>query len=208
MASWQDPWRVYDDMCIICAGLWLGSKGHANGLYSSRNGTMANWGSIRLEGDDEFPVGSYPRNLGMGNDDRSEAGPSTPAETAKSRRRASAMSWSGAKMSGLKLNNREPSPLPTNPQERHDRKILTTLALLQTFHANTCFQLSRLASILPSTPGTVYLSPKDIQSFELSPLSSFDARYVEWLAEEYGGGSRVEAKKGSWRDWVGIILGI
>lgn len=184
---------------------------------------MANWGSVRLEGDDDLSVGSYVRNLGMGIEGRPEAGPSTlvgttkPAPTgpAKSQRRASAMSWSSGKTPGMKLNVREPSSSTTNPQEiqalleeRRDRQVSTTLALLQTFHANTCFQLSRLASILPSTPGTVYLSPKDIQSFELGPMSSFDARYVEWLAEEYGGGSRVEVKKGSWRDWVGIILGI
>lgn len=183
---------------------------------------MANWGSVRLEGEDDLSVGSYVRNLGMGIEGRPEAGPSTPGGTTKSapagntksQRRASAMSWSSGKMSGMKMNNREPSA-STNPQEvqalleeRRDRQVLTTLALLQTFHANACFQLSRLASILPSTPGTVYLSPKDIQSFELGPLSSFDARYLEWLAEDYGGGSRVEVKKGSWRDWVGIILGI
>jgi len=181
---------------------------------------MTNWGSIRLEGDDEI---SYARNLGVENEGRPEAGPSTPVGTtksaptgtAKSRRRASVTPWSGGKMTDMKLKNREPSPSPTNPQEMHalleerrDRQILTTLTLLQTFRVNTCFHLSQLASILPSTPGTVYLSPKDIQSFELSPLSSLDARYVEWLAEEYGGGSKVEVKKGSWRDWVGIILGI
>jgi hypothetical protein len=96
--------------------------------------------------------------------------------------------------------------------ERSDRQILTTLALLQTFHANTSFQLSRLANLLPSatsgTPATsiVYLTPKDMVSFELGPLSSLDARYLEWLADEYGAGSRIVVRRG-WKDLFGVIFG-
>ncbi|KAF9236765.1 hypothetical protein BU15DRAFT_76592 [Melanogaster broomeanus] len=89
--------------------------------------------------------------------------------------------------------------------ERRERQVLTTLALLQTFHANTSFQLSRLASLIPSPPtvalvdtppatqpdnDVIYITPKDILSFELGPLSSLHARYLEWLAEEYSGGAR------------------
>jgi hypothetical protein len=186
--------------------------------YSTGNG--ANWGSVRLEGDDDLSVGgSYVRNLGMGIEGRPEAGPSlTPP---KPQRRTSGMSKSSGKSTGVKVSVRQAlssSTMSPDTQaqcvERRDRQVLTTLALLQTFHAHTCLQLSRLASFLPpdgpasSPSATMALSPKDVTSFELGPLSSFDARYLQWLADEYGGGIKVEIKRGGWRDWVHIILGI
>ena len=36
----------------------------------------------------------------------------------------------------------------------------------------------------------VCFSPKDVMSFELGPFSGLDARFVEWLGEEYGGETR------------------
>jgi hypothetical protein len=93
--------------------------------------------------------------------------------------------------------------------ERSDRQILTTLALLQTFHANTSFQLSRLADLLPTSDmpeAIIYITPKDMVSFELGPLSSLDVRYLEWLADEYGAGSRIVVKRG-WKDLFGVIFG-
>jgi hypothetical protein len=215
-SSWADGWRVYEDVCIICAGLWIGSwRSSSMASYSTGNG--ANWGSVRLEGDDDLTMGgSYVRNLGMGIEGRPEAGPSLT--TTKPQRRSSGMSWSSGKSTGVKVNAQQVPSSPAVPldtqadlDERRDRQALTTLALLQTFHANTCLQLSRLASFLPSgssAAGTVSLSPKDVTLFELGPLSSFDARYLQWLADEYGGGVRVEIKRGGWRDWVGVIFGI
>ena len=43
-------------------------------------------------------------------------------------------------------------------------------------------------------------------SFELGPFSGLDARFVEWLGEEYGGGTRVLVRRG-WKDLVGLVLG-
>jgi hypothetical protein len=31
---------------------------------------------------------------------------------------------------------------------------------------------------------------------------------LQWLADEYGGGIKIEIKRGSWRDWVSIIFGL
>jgi len=185
--------------------------------YSTRNGNMANWGSVRLEGDDDLSInGAYVRNVGMG----IEGGPSQLSPTTKPQRRASGMSSWSTKTGGMKLSTRKASAssssAPLDPQvnaeERRDKQVLTTLALLQAFHANTHFQLSRLASFLPAATAsdqrTIYLTPKDVTSFELGPLSGFDARYLEWLTDEYGGGAKLEIKRGGWRDWMGIIFGI
>jgi len=94
---------------------------------------------------------------------------------------------------------------------------MTTLALLEAFHTNTSLMLTRLAELLPQRrvisrlenggiPATVVLTPKDVMSFELGPFSALDARFVEWLGEEYGGGMRVVVRRG-WRDLVGLVLG-
>lgn len=105
-----------------------------------------------------------------------------------------------------------------NEQERRDGQLLTTLALLQTFHAHTCFQLSTLESLLPPlpslsptrtsgiTPKLVLLTPRDIISFDLGPLSSLDARYLEWLADEYAQGMTVVVKRG-WKDLFAMVFG-
>ena len=105
---------------------------------------------------------------------------------------------------------------------RRERQIVTTLALLDAFHANTTTVLFRLAKLLntrpchqprrgeadvPGVTQTVVLTPKDVMSFELGPFSGLDARFVEWLGEEYGAGMRVLVKRG-WKDLVGLILGL
>lgn len=134
-----------------------------------------------------------------------------------------------------------------------DREILTTLALLQTFHANTALLLSKLATFVPPgsrvapPPGsfnaplgrraskrgrqasgddgrlsgsdgrrkdrgiknenTIVLTPKDMSSFELGPLSGLDAKFVEWLGEEYvADGTQVVVKKG-WKEVLGFVFG-
>ncbi|KAF8264240.1 hypothetical protein EI94DRAFT_1738825 [Lactarius quietus] len=89
------------------------------------------------------------------------------------------------------------------------RQTRTTLALLQTFHAQTRFLLSRLATVLPPTDGPqLTLTPRDLLVLELGPLSALDARFVEWLAEEYvsAGGARVCVRRG-WRDLLGGLVG-
>jgi len=92
------------------------------------------------------------------------------------------------------------------------RQTCTTLALLHTFHAQTRFLLSRLATVLPpssSASAQAELTPRDLLALALGPLSSLDARFVEWLAEEYyagGGGARVSVRRG-WRDLLGGLVG-
>ena len=120
----------------------------------------------------------------------------------------------------------------------YDRQSRTTLALLQTFHAQTGFWLSRLSVLLPphctatSASGelrtnegagaegetgerdevvVVQLAPRDVLELELSPLSSLDAQFVEWLVEEYGAGSglrvSVSVRRG-WRDLLGLVFAV
>ncbi|KAF8224903.1 hypothetical protein L208DRAFT_1308524 [Tricholoma matsutake] len=241
--TWSDVWRVYEDVCVICAGLWVGSWRNNSTMSYSTAGGLDNWGKVRLEGDDDLSLsgGAYMRNLGMGIEGGppvtggsvSQAGVSGDASTptssrSRGMRRTSGMSWSSSKatvggassVGGGSAKPRLASMSPTvsesvdeDGERRRDEQVLATLSLLQTLHAHALFQLSVLESFIPhaqsqseSDPETVYLSPKEVSEFELSPLSASDAKYLEWLALEYAGTTRVVVKRG-WRDLLGAIFG-
>ena len=223
-------------------GSW---RGNSHTSYSTANGPE-NWGSVRLEGDDDLTLdGTYVRNVGMGIEGRPNVGGSTlnvPPASPKNARRISAMSWSSGKTStvgtlqsssnGKTQQQASSSSFPTghitassndeayalnshtDAEEvvrRRNGQILTALAILQTFHAHISFQVSVLENMLArqdssadSGETVVYLSPKDILAFELGPFSGFDARYLKWLADEYG--VKVVVKRG-WKDLLSAIFG-
>lgn len=221
---------MYEDVCVICAGLWVGSwRGNSAASYSTAGGAE-NWGKVRLEGDDDLSLGggAYVRNVGMGIEGRPVAGGSggqgpnqiqglLGRPTARAMRRSSGMSWSSGRTTVVGANGAgsaggegmEPDD-GADAAERRDGQLLTTLSLLQTFHAHTSFQLSVLESFIPPAGAdadtTVYLAPRDILAFELGPLSGFDAKYLEWLALEYAGTTKVVMKRG-WRDLLGALFG-
>ncbi|KAF5353574.1 hypothetical protein D9757_013711 [Collybiopsis confluens] len=227
ITAFTDVWKVYEDVCLVCAGLWMGSwRGNSVQSYSTANGAE-NWGSIRLDGDDDLTldtiVGSSEdigqmRNLGAGIEGRPV--PLSPTTTTKGMKRTNGMSLvlgKGKKTAGGPL---PPPPLlqssesgsqsehatvvdhdtlesdadadtDADAESDHETQLRTTLALLQTFHAHTSFQLSILESLLPPASermesSVLYLVPRDILAFELGPFSSIDVRYLEWLVEEYG----------------------
>ena len=224
-------------------GSW---RGNSHTSYSTANGPE-NWGSVRLEGDDDLTLdGTYVRNVGMGIEGRPNVGGSTlnvPPASPKNARRISAMSWSSGKSSTVgtlpsslngKTRQASSSSFPTGPTHitassndeaytlntnidieevvrRRNGHIMTALAILQTFHAHIAFQVSVLEKTLArqdssadSGETVVYLTPKDILAFELGPFSGFDARYLKWLADEYG--AKVVVKRG-WKDLLSAIFG-
>ncbi|KAJ3993055.1 hypothetical protein F5050DRAFT_1810868 [Lentinula boryana] len=215
ITTWTDVWRVYEDVCLVCAGLWIGSwRGNSTQSYSTSNGAE-NWGSIRLEGDDDLTLntitasseGGQIRTLGAGIEGR----PSASSPTNKTMRKTSGMFLGSGNAAGCTVTSDTDAELSTlMNSERADMQLRTTLALLQTFHAHTSFQLSTLESLLPPTNerpnSTIYLVPKDILAFELGPFSSVDERYLEWLVSEYGGGTTLVVKRG-WKDLFVLVFG-
>ena len=69
----------------------------------------------------------------------------------------------------------------------HSRQARTTLA----------------AADVPRADALPTLAPRDVLALT---LSSFDARFEEWLAEEYAGGTRVSVRH-RWRDLFGGFVG-
>lgn len=111
------------------------------------------------------------------------------------------------------------SQIEERENTRRDATVLTAMAVLQTFHAHTLFQLSVLEDVLSKQDALPYssaasaggrvvtLTPKDIVAFELGPLSSFDVRYLEWIVQEYAGdGLKLVIKRG-WKDLFGALFG-
>ncbi|KAF9445433.1 hypothetical protein P691DRAFT_734966 [Macrolepiota fuliginosa MF-IS2] len=222
VSTWTDAWRVYEDVCIICAGLWMGSwRGNSTQSYSTANGPE-NWGAIHLDGDDDLTMGgTYVRNVGMGIEGRPKATSSggiintAPLAT---HHRLSSSSKSTTRSGRVRsIRTRQASTVGQDEfaqQESNDGQVSTTIALLQTFHAHTSFQLSVLESFLPKgishlgyeADHTLCLTSKDILAFELGPMSGPDAKYLEWLVEEYANGNKLLIKR-SWRDIFGAIFG-
>jgi hypothetical protein len=180
--SWAE---LYDDFCILCAIILLGPWWRIG------------WGSIRLEGEDVVLAEEFEEQeaeiLDEGNGPSGGpvkgktvaivVQPSTPADDLR------------VEDDGVKNG-------------RHANALLT-LALLHILHAMTTAHLSRIAELLPPLeegPQTIQLSAKDVASFGLGPWSTDDARYLEWLAEQWGGGRRVVVRR-TWRDFAWFFLG-
>jgi len=248
---WTDAWRLYEDVCLACAGLWTGLP------WRNRHGPDESWAEAEEYGLAGGPVRVRPHGEGIEGRPMTVPGGSTRR---RSFRRASERSfpepWTdapstqdGAPKDIYKDDDDDDDDGDEEAEEEEegedrddavlvrDRQSRTTLALLQTFHAQTRFWLSRLAALLPPrtdhdhettyTDGpapddgdaredeggaemVVQLAPRDVLELELSPLSSLDARFVEWLAEEYGAsragaGVRVFVKRG-WRDLLGLVF--
>lgn len=197
ITAWTDVWRVYEDVCIVCAGLWTGGwRGNSRASYSTAGGQE--WGSVRLEGDDDLSLGALRsegglvRALGNGIEGRPSMG---------------------------SVSSAAPLALAPDQDEDDDAGFRTTLALLQTFHSHALFHIGTLQRFIDMAPQgamvtgptVVVLSAKDVAAFELGPWSSVDSKYLEWLGEVYGvagGGGEVQivVRKG-WRDVLGVVFG-
>lgn len=239
---WTDAWRLYEDVCLVCAGLWTGGP-----WRNSRHGMQEGWAGTEEDRFLDNPV--RVRTHGEGIEGRPIAvaaagGSSRTRSYRRTTQRYLPSPWM-ATTPPVAIDDVTKDTYRDDDEEGeegesaalvHERQRRTTLALLQTFHAQTRFWLSRLATLLPpqctatSASGelrtselggaegetrerdevaVVQLAPRDVLQLELSPLSSLDAQFVEWLVEEYGVGSgmrvSVSVRRG-WRDLLGLVF--
>jgi hypothetical protein len=243
----MDAWRLYEDVCLVCAGLWTGRAWRNHPDSEEDEAEAEEYGFT----DDPVRVRAHGEGI--------EGRPMTAAgSSARSRsyRRASELQFPSPRTAAPSTQDPAPKGAYRDDGDEEgeeegedvddavvvrDRQSRTTLALLQTFHAQTRFWLSRLGALLqhrtasestvtgasgrdaaavPEDPDSgegergaetvVQLTPRDVLELELSPLSSLDARFVEWLAEEYGASRagarvRVNVRRG-WRDLLGLVF--
>ncbi|KAF7291123.1 hypothetical protein MIND_01255400 [Mycena indigotica] len=180
ITAWTDAWRVYEDVCVICAGLWMGAwRGNSTPSYSTADGAR-NWGSVRLEGDEDFSYravsrraesgdlaslneadSKHVRSVGLGIEGGPRVASGSGIVTNKAMRRTSAMSWASSRATvtsspvpgsskGIVREDTTATSGTLNEAEHDTSQVLTTLSLLQTLHAHTTWQIERLGAVIAS----------------------------------------------------------
>ncbi|KAI0260622.1 hypothetical protein BC834DRAFT_973341 [Gloeopeniophorella convolvens] len=210
-APWlPDAGRLYEDACLLCAGLWLrpatsppppaprvrargdGIEGRpalpTSSLYARRRRRRrASDGSL-------WALGTLPGRA---------AGPPAILDDADS---------DGAKDPDAGAEEAEEDDSEEDAVLVRDRQALTARALLQTLHAHTGALLARLADAVGANgegagaPREVVLAPL---ALGLGPLSTLDARFAAWLGAAYAPRDvRVVVRRTvGWREVVGLVFG-
>jgi len=188
VARWVDPWRIYEDACIVCAGMWTGTASPKNA-------------SLKLPEED--------RANGRHSDSVSISSRRTPSPVP-----SAVDPFSSCVSNTTQMTRRvsgDPRLGPDLPPPS-TKVIVTTLSLLSTFHNHTSFLLDRLNAVLPtnSSAGSsdqdpIFLTPKEVTMFDLGPMSDLDARFIEWLAECKG--KKLKVRRG-WKDLIPYLLGL
>ncbi|KIM70938.1 hypothetical protein SCLCIDRAFT_100846, partial [Scleroderma citrinum Foug A] len=69
LSSWADAWYVYEDVCLVCTSLWIGSW-HSNStqLYSTLNAdsSRANGRKLHFGGNNLTINGPVVKSVGLG----------------------------------------------------------------------------------------------------------------------------------------------
>ncbi|KAJ4476033.1 hypothetical protein C8J55DRAFT_490299 [Lentinula edodes] len=168
--AWTNVWRVYED-------------------------NWRSWGSIRQEGDDDLTLSTIAtRKLKFGVRAQGLKVDCQPVYQQGDAENQWVVPWvrSGScsdfgnggqgtnipqsSSTDAEVGQADAELLSSMESEREEMQLRTTLAVLQTFHVHTSFQLSILESLLPPrserSNNTINLVPKDILAFELGPFSS------------------------------------
>jgi len=187
VARWIDPWRIYEDVCMVCAGMWTGTPSPKNA-------------SLKLPEEEQM----NGRRSGSASINSRKTPSPAPSTLGSSSNRAFNTTQMTRRLSvDPRLGPELPPP--------SSKAIVTTLSLLSTFHNHTAFLLDRLNAVLPtnSSAGSsdqdpIFLTPKEVTTFDLGPMSDVDARFIEWLAECKG--KKLKVRRG-WRDMFMYLLG-
>ncbi|KAF6747535.1 hypothetical protein DFP72DRAFT_1016174 [Ephemerocybe angulata] len=219
-----DAWQLYEDVCLVCAGAWMGTLRTRNlGLGVAADGE--GYGDVSASAAGEARKREkYAALLEEGVEQAGDFGHShTHGETSHIDAAAAAVGVS---------NETEPQPnqdagdhyhdhdftlvAPPTPDTREGLDILLhTAALHAVFPSNL-----NLADAVTKTEGilakvkamTMTVTPRDLLSLDLNPLSAVDVKYLESVQREYA--SRVHlvhvglVVKRGWRDLVGVVFGL
>ncbi|KAL5638989.1 hypothetical protein ACGC1H_003384 [Rhizoctonia solani] len=207
--AWIDPWRIYEEVCIFCAGVcsWIGAG--IGWTAPSRP---------RLDGPDEVLTQSRPRS--RPHLDRSPVS----AEERRTQRRAHVLelmtifhkyaAFLHARLGDIVDSH---DALPQAPGRKTkssagSKSTLSSKSLKSAFSTKSLLPKPLLAK--PEEQETLVLTSRDMVALELSPLSASDAQFLEWLAEcllrscYKGRAERRVVVKRTWRDMVVAVVGM
>lgn len=179
-ARWSDPWSVYDDICMVCAGIWAGWKPTP---------------SIKLEDSPrQRPSRSSSQSTGITANTSQSGTQMRPSADMKKSRRSSVDPRLGTLSSTPTTNHTVTTLSLLSAFHNHTAFLLSRLAQVAPSNAD--------ASSLSSNP--IIIGPREMVAFDLGPGSDLDARFVEWLGETRG--QRLKVKRG-WKDIISFFLG-
>lgn len=205
-------------------------------------------GRIRLNGDDSLATPTYDKSKSMSVEHgrrRSPSGDSRADSTVHGSKRVERVFRRMSESSTAVFTSRTwvgKGKLTEEPVEISALDVDGSEEDFETFRANAAASVSRAFAayhsrllqrlsllVEESSVGggqsndlglrTVMLSPRDLASLDLGPLSVIDARWIEWLSDSHPGvvgGSTGESRRGRtvvrvrrarWRDVLGAVFG-
>lgn len=182
-SRWMDPWNIYEDICMVCAGIWVGWRPATPLKLVERASTSRS----------SSPA---PESADASNDSGTQLLPSKDMK--KSRR------------SSLDPRLGQLSTVPSTKARVITLALLSAFHNHTDFLLSKLTQLLPESSSIALGTGAgvsdevIVLSPKDVMAFELGPGSDLDARFIEWLGETKG--RKLKVRRG-WKDLLGFIFG-
>ncbi|KAG8807822.1 hypothetical protein FRC17_004252, partial [Serendipita sp. 399] len=182
-SRWIDPWGLYDDVCIVCAGIWTG------------------WRPSAIQRKLELSTGSHLQ----------PSSGSTPISSSDLTPQLQLSA--DVKDSNRQSIDPRLGPLPVPPSTRAKVTTLSLLSSFHNHTHFLHSKLTRFLADTEGTnketdtEGTnkeTIMTPKDVVTFDLGPGSELDARFLEWLGETRG--QKVKVRRG-WKDLFRYIFG-
>ena len=175
-----DPWRIYEDVCMICAGIWVGWKPNSSVVLGSKDDLLM------------LPSTSSDPAAGAGITPSADTGKARSSPVDPLLGKSPVWPTTRARVTALSL---------LSAFHNHTDFLLSKLSHVLSEPTSTV-TLGATSDRSPSGP--IVLSPKDVMEFEFVPGSDLDARFIEWLGETRGW--KIKVRRG-WKDLFGFIFG-
>ncbi|QRV95416.1 LCHN protein [Ceratobasidium sp. AG-Ba] len=212
--TWVDPWRIYEEVCMFCAGV-CGWIGWGLGLRD-RGGA-----GVHLDGPDEALRRQDPVSLQSISAPLPTASPTHHRQSRSldhaehDRRRAHRRAHVLELMTlfhkyAAFLHARLSDIIDSHdgqPQSSRKAKSSTASKTSFKFHSKSASQTQALLSNGATEERVLVLTSKDMLALDLSPLSTADAQFLEWFGTTIARRDRRVVVKRTWRDMVSAVVG-
>lgn len=177
-SRWTDPWMIYEDMCLVCAHIWIGGQSSPSIKLDSTAALLESRSSSPgpMAPDSQAQSSSSLKNLKPSSEDPRLAGTQPATPSAK------------AKINTLSL---------VSVLHNHADFLLSRLSEM--------VPLADGAGVVAGDSPPIVLGPKEVLAFGLGPMSELDTRFIEWIGERRN--RKVKVKRG-WKDLAAFILGL
>jgi hypothetical protein len=178
-SRWADPWRLYEDICMVCAGIWVGWK-PPGFLKLTDSDQASNAQSPSAHPLEERASGAQAQSTDLQPSNRPSIDPRLGRFPTKPSTRA--------RVTVLSL---------LSTFHNHTEFLLAKF--------NQVMAKKEVERTNEGSSAPVILTPRDVMALELGPGSELDARFIEWLGEI---NSRSIKVKRGWKDVISYAFGL